>query len=165
MGIETIKFNGTDYPLFQAEGNASQFAIPFAKHFCKGTGVDVGFCKEGWKFPGAIGADLQDNTNDYHAHLLPRNLDYIYSSHCLEHLNDWVSTIGYWASILKPGGVLFLYLPHRDQEYWLPWNNRKHLHVLDAEVIKGCMERFGFKSILSSKRDFNHSFIIVGEKE
>lgn len=163
--IKTIEFNNVNYPLFQAEGNASQFAIPFAKHLCSGRGVDVGFHREEWKYPGAIGADLDDSNNEYHANNLPSDLDYIYSSHCLEHIPDWVSTIEYWFTLLKSGGILFLYLPHRDQEYWLPWNNRKHLHVLDAEVIKGCMERFGFKSILSSKRDFNHSFIIVGEKE
>ena len=163
--MEVIRFGDKDYPLFQAQGNASQFAIPFAKYFCKGVGVDVGFHREEWKFPGAIGADLEDHTNNYAAHYLPDDLDYIYSSHCLEHLDDWVSTIKYWSSVLKSGGILFLYLPHRDQEYWLPWNNRKHLHVLDAEMVKGCMEKFGFQKIMCSKRDLNHSFIVVGEKQ
>ena len=162
--MDIISFKDTDYPLFQAQGNASQFAIPFAKYFCKGRGVDVGFHKEEWKFSGAIGADLNDKTNEYHAHNLPQGLDYIYSSHCLEHLEDWVHAIEYWSSVLKVGGFLFLYLPHRDQEYWLPWHNRKHLHVLDAEMVKGCMEKFGFKNIMYSERDLNHSFIVVGEK-
>ena len=165
--MDVISFRGKDYPLFQAQGNASQFAIPFAKHFCKeeGVGVDIGFHKQEWKFPGAIGADIQDASNLYHAHLLPSDLDYIYSSHCLEHLEDWVDTLEYWASRLKTGGILFLYLPHKDQEYWLPWNNRKHLHVLDAKSVESCMEKFGFTSILTSKRDLNHSFVVVGEKK
>jgi len=34
------------YPLFQSKGNAAQFAIPFAKYICKGTGYDIGYCKE-----------------------------------------------------------------------------------------------------------------------
>tara|TARA_R100001377_G_scaffold61520_1_gene37484 strand:- start:774 stop:1280 length:507 start_codon:yes stop_codon:yes gene_type:complete len=165
--MDVISFQGRDYPLFQAEGNASQFAIPFAKHFCKekDLGVDVGFRKEEWKFPGAIGADIDDPRNLYHAGLLPSELDYIYSSHCLEHLEDWVGTLEYWSTRLKSGGILFLYLPHRDQEYWLPWNNRKHLHVLDAEMIKDCMDSFGFKNIMCSERDLNGSFIVVGQKE
>jgi len=50
-----ITFKGKSYPEFQAKGNASQFAIPFAKYLCKG--YDIGFCKEEWKFPGAIGID------------------------------------------------------------------------------------------------------------
>ena len=161
---DKIEFNGEVYPQFQAEGNASQFAIPFAKHFCTGEGVDVGFCKEEWKLPGAIGADLEDPSNEYHAFNLPTELDYIYSSHCLEHVDDWVQILEYWASCIKPGGVLFLYLPHRDQLYWNPWNNRKHKHVLDAEMISKCLSRFGFENIISSQRDLNHSFMVVAEK-
>ena len=162
--IETIHFSGEEYPLLQAAGNASQFAVPFAKHICAGVGVDVGFCKDAWKFPGAVGADIEDNSNKYHAHNLPENLDYIYSSHCLEHIPDWVGTIAYWATKLKSGGVLFLYLPHRDQKYWRPWNNRKHLHILDAPMVAECMKSYGFKNIFYSERDLNHSFIIVGEQ-
>ena len=30
--IEIINYKDTDYPKFQTLGNASQFAIPFAKH-------------------------------------------------------------------------------------------------------------------------------------
>jgi hypothetical protein len=41
--MNTITFNGQQYPEFQAKGNASQFAIPFAKHFCKGEGYDIGY--------------------------------------------------------------------------------------------------------------------------
>jgi SAM-dependent methyltransferase len=162
--VESIEFNGETYPLLQTKGNASQFALPFAKHYCQGKGVDIGFCKEEWKFPDAIGADLEDKTNGYHARKLPKNLDYIYSSHCLEHLLDWVSAVEYWASCLKDGGIMFLYLPHPTQEYWKPWNNRKHLHVLYPEDVKMCMEKFGLKNLLLSERDLNHSYIIVGEK-
>ena len=161
---DKISFQGEIYPLFQSQGNASQFAIPFARHFCNGEGVDVGFSKEDWKFPGAIGADLDDESNEFHASNLPEGLDYIYSSHCLEHVDDWVATLEYWASCLKSTGVLFLYLPHREQLYWNPWNNRKHKHVLDAEMITKCLERFGFGNILSTGRDLNHSFTVVAEK-
>ena len=96
-----IEFKGDKYPVFQAEGNASQFAIPFAKKVCSGFGVDIGFGKDDWKFPGAIGADVEDTTNEYHARFIPTSLDYIYSSHCLEHLQDWVGTLEYWISCLK----------------------------------------------------------------
>lgn len=162
--MEYVEFNQVKYPFFQSEGNASQFALPFAEHFCKGVGVDVGFCKNEWKFPGAIGADIGDDSNKYHALDLPHSLDYIYSSHCLEHLPNWVQVIEYWASKLRVGGVLFLYLPHRDQEYWNPWNNRKHLHVLDSKMVSDCMKKLGFLDIIYSERDLNHSFMVVGEK-
>ena len=34
--IETVAYKKHFYPKFQTEGNASQFAIPFALHVCKG---------------------------------------------------------------------------------------------------------------------------------
>ena len=108
--MELIKFNKQTYPKFQSEGNASQFAIPFAKHFCKGQGLDIGCGKLEWCFPGAIPVDPTLNQFDA-LNLPPGFWDYIYSSHCLEHLQDWVIVLNLWTIMLKPGGVLFLYLP------------------------------------------------------
>lgn len=163
--LETIEFQGDRYPLFQTLGNASKFAVPYAKYFCRGKGVDVGFGKGEWKLPGAIGADVNDKSNEFEAWILPGELDYVYSSHCLEHIPNWVGTIEYWANQIKSNGILFLYLPHPDQRYWKPWNNRNHLHSLYPDDVKGCMEKFGFHDILVSERDLNHSFMIVGEKK
>ena len=79
--IETIHFKGETFPMFQAQGNAAQFALPFAKKVCKGTGFDIGFCKLEWKFPGAVGIDLCVD-DEYNAFNLPDyTVDYIFSSH------------------------------------------------------------------------------------
>ena len=40
--IETIEFKNKKYPYFQAQGNAAQFALPFAKWLCRGVGYDIG---------------------------------------------------------------------------------------------------------------------------
>ena len=58
MSVDIIYFDGKTYPKFQSEGNASQFAIPYAKHVCKGVGYDVGCMKKEWSFPGSIPIDL-----------------------------------------------------------------------------------------------------------
>lgn len=159
-----IEYNGKKYPDFQAEGNASQFAIPFAKKFCKGVGYDIGCNRLEWSFPNSIPIDL--NFNDgYDAYkLYDGPVDYIYSSHCLEHLPDWITALDYWTSKIKVGGVLFLYLPHYNQEYWRPWNNRKHLHIFTSEIVKDYMINRGYINIFNSERDLNDSFMIVGEK-
>ena len=163
--ISTVEFDGELYPQFQAEGNGSQFAIPFAKKVCVGEGYDIGYSRVDWKLPGAIGIDLKDST-PYDAMNLPEyEVDYIYSSHTLEHLVDWVKALEYWSTKIKRGGVLFLYLPHRDQKYWHPWNDRRHLHLLDAESIEECLIKFGFSNIFYSERDLNHSFIIMAQKK
>lgn len=161
--MNTLNYNGKDYPHFQAEGNASQFAIPYAKHFCKGVGVDIGCNRQEWCYPGAHGVDLNFKDGNDAYNFSYDNLDYVYSSHCLEHLPDWITALDYWTSKLKQGGILFLYLPHYNQEYWRPWNNRKHLHVFTPEIITDYMKSRGYINVFHSDRDMNDSFMVVGE--
>ncbi len=164
MPIDTITHNHQTYPAFQAQGNAAQFILPFAQKFCTGAGYDIGYCKEEWKLPGAIGIDKADGTG-YDANNLPTvQVDYIFSSHCLEHVDDWVATLDHWLSRIKQGGTLFLYLPDYSQTYWRPWNNRKHRHVLNATVITDYLKDRGCTKIFSSGVDLNNSFAVVCEK-
>jgi predicted SAM-dependent methyltransferase len=161
--MELINYKTKTYPKFQSEGNAAQFAIPYAKHFCIGTGIDVGCNREEWMFPGALPIDPV--INEYDALNFPyENLDYIFSSHCLEHLYDWVDVLDYWTSKLKPGGILFLYLPDYSQEYWKPWNNRKHKNIFTPEIIADYMNDKKYKNIFKSGVDLNNAFMVVGEK-
>jgi predicted SAM-dependent methyltransferase len=161
--METITFKNKIYPKFQSEGNAAQFSIPYAKHFCKGTGVDIGCNRLEWMFPGALPVD--PSINEYDALNFPYdNLDYIFSSHCLEHLYDWVDVLDYWTSKLKSGGTLFLYLPDYSQEYWKPWNNRKHKNIFTPQIISDYMNENGYKNVFSSGVDLNNAFMVVGEK-
>ncbi len=162
--MDILNFENTHYPLFQSQGNASQFAIPYAKHFCKGFGYDIGCMKKEWSFPGSTPIDLSFD-DDWEANNLPNERpNYIFSSHCLEHVDDWVETLNYWVDYLLPEGVIFLYLPDFSQRYWRPWNNRKHKHVLSAEILEEYFISKGFINIFSSGVDLNNSFMIVGKK-
>lgn len=162
--IETIKFKDKLYPAFQAQGNAAQFAIPYAKQVCRGNGYDIGCNREEWKLPGSRGIDIGFN-DGYHALNLPdEEVDYIFSSHCLEHLHDWVQVLTYWKNKLKTGGVLFLYLPHYDQEYWRPWHNLKHKNIFQPNIIRDYMNDNGFTNIFVSEKDLNCAFMAMGQK-
>ena len=164
--IETVQYKTKSYPKFQTEGYASQFAIPFAKHVCKGKGVDVGCNRVEWSFPNSILID-PDVDSKYDALNFPDHaydLDYVFSSHCLEHLNNWVTVLDYWTSKLKSGGTLFLYLPDYSQEYWRPWNNRKHLNIFTPDIIFDYMKDNGYENIFKSGIDLNNAFIVMGQK-
>lgn len=162
--IDLIEFKGKTYPRFQSEGNASQFAIPFAKHFCKGNGLDIGCNRAEWSFPGAKMIDSVFN-DGYDAFNLPEGeFDYIYSSHCLEHLTTWVTALDYWKGRLKDGGTLFLYLPDISQQYWHPSHCKKHINIFTPEIIKSWFVDNNMKNIFVSGIDLNNSFIVVGEK-
>lgn len=160
--METIEFNGNIYPAFQANGNAARFCMPFAKEVCKGVGYDIGYCKEEWKFPGATGIDT---TTGGDAMKLPYKVDYIFSSHCLEHLPDWVGALLHWEENIKTGGHLFLYLPDYSQEYWRPYNNRKHIHIFTPQIIRNYLATRPFKNVFVSGVDLYNSFMTIAEKK
>jgi predicted SAM-dependent methyltransferase len=162
--IQTINYKGKEYPHFQSIGNAAQFVIPFAKQVCSGKGYDIGCMKPEWSFPGSIPIDL-DFPDEYHALNLPeKEVDYIFSSHCLEHIDGWVEVMDYWHDTLKKGGVLFLYLPSYFQEYWKPWNNRKHRNIFNPEIIRDYLQDVGYSKIFISGIDLNDSFVVMAEK-
>lgn len=159
--MKTFNYKGTEYFEFQREGFASRFAFPFAKELCIGRGLDIGCGKAEWVLPGAIPIE---NRTDFDAfHLPDGRYDYIFSSHCLEHLNRWTEALAYWDTKLVIGGVMFLYLPHYRQRYWRPWNDVKHIHALCADVVSDCLHDMGYK-VWTSGPDLNDSFYVVGEK-
>lgn len=164
--IETVQFQGESYPAFQASGNAARFCRAFAMEVCKGYGYDIGCNRLEWALPESVPVDpllpvtmLRDGLN-----LPGTRMDYVHSSHCLEHLPDWVSALDHWGSRLKESGVLFLYLPHPDQQYWRPFHNRKHIHSLSPFMIERYLHDRGYQNIFVSQRDLNHSFIAMAQK-
>jgi SAM-dependent methyltransferase len=164
--LETVVFNSKHYPSFQTNGHAARFIMPFALEVCKGEGVDVGCNRIEWKFSGAHPVDPQ--INQYHATDFPyRNLDYVFSSHCLEHIPDWVGALEYWTDSLKSGGILFLYLPDYSQEYWRPWNNRKHFHSFTPNILRDYISstgKFVENKTFVSGIDLYNAFTVIAEK-
>lgn len=161
--LDVLTYKGRQYPAFQREGAASQYAIPFARQVCKGVGVDIGCGRIEWAFPGALPVD--PGLNGHTAMSFPyADLDYVFSSHCLEHLDSWVDALDYWTTKLRPGGVLFLYLPDYSQEYWRPWNNRKHRHVLCPGQLADYLREHSYAPVFCSGVDLNNSFMVMAER-
>ena len=55
--------------------------------------------------------------------------DYVFSSHCLEHMYDPGSTIADWWKLVKPEGTMFVVVPDEDlyeQGYWPSLFNSDH---------------------------------------
>lgn len=166
--IETITYKGESYPKFQAEGFAAKFAFPYALQVCHGTGYDIGPNRPEWKFPGAIAVDPAIDPAFDAMHLPEGKVDYVFSSHCGEHLSNYVEALDYWHTKMKIGATLFLYLPDYSQVYWRPWNNRKHVHVLSPQIIRDYLtgDDRGNKwtKIFVSGVDLNNSFMAMAQK-
>lgn len=156
-----FKYKHKLYPDYIKHGNACQFILPVAKYFCKGDGLDIG-CGD-WPLEGATGVDVKHGGD---AMALPDGeYDYVFSSHCLEHLENPIAALKHWKSSLKAGGVLFLYLPHPDMEYWLPQNCAKHLHAWMPEHMAKILTDLGFINVIYSERDLAWGFCVVGFHE
>ena len=155
---------GRKYPALQSTGNASRFCQSFAMEICKGELVlDIGYNRDEWKFPGAIGIDIEDG-NGFHAMNLPYDeIDAIHSSHFLEHYEGrFQEVIEYWLTKLKVGGVIFCYLPNCEhQKYWA-WGNKKHIHYLSPKIMQEFCETLDVSHYLVTEGyDLNSSFYCV----
>jgi len=127
------------YPDYLTVGGAS-FAIhrEALKH-CTGDGIDIGAGY--WPLPKAEPVDIwrgpgADNSLDnYPEH----SLDFIFSSHCLEHIENWREALATWVVRLKFGGRIFLYLPHPDCAIWHPGSpfiNDGHKWIPTPDVLQ-----------------------------
>lgn len=70
----------------------------------------------------------QGDANDILRHV-HRQFDFVYASHCLEHMIDARAAVAQWWQLVKPGGVLFLIVPDEDlyeQGYWPSRFNADH---------------------------------------
>lgn len=164
MGLNFIEYNGVRYPSHQGIGNAAQWIMPLAKYYCRGMGLDIGYSKEPWMMPNAIGIEPTIDPT-YDAMRLPKGeFDYVFSSHCLEHVKEnWYNVVDYWLTKVRVGGVLFLYLPHLSQQYWQSKSNRKHIHEFMGDEIGDYLKKLGHEVYVSGI-DANHSFCVICER-
>lgn len=154
------EYRGALFPDYLKRGNACQFIIPTALKFCQGWGVDVGGGR--WPLPGARCVDVQQGGDAMNLQGGP--FDFVFSSHCLEHLVNPVAALEHWRDQLVTGGRLFVYLPHPSMTYWLPQNCRKHLHSWRPEDMARIFRDLGLQDVIHSERDLAWSFAVVGFK-
>lgn len=159
---------GKFYPDYLMVGGASYGVFGMATKFCMGKGIDVG--AGFWPFPGSTpidisrGSGLRNKLSDF----ADSSLDYVFSSHCLEHIDSWYETLATWVAKLKPGGTIFLYLPHPSCEIWHPGSpfvGNGHKWIPAPGVIKQALEDLLFDVIADDDGpDAMQSFYVVGRK-
>lgn len=160
-------YKGELYPDYLNNGNACQFIAEKALIHCKGKGIDVG--ADNWPLPGAIPVYDEPHQNAYKLYAFADNsLDYVFSSHCLEHLDQWEEALSLWISKLKTGGILFLYLPHESMKLWNPggaWVGKGHKWKPTHEILLPFLSEHGIEIFESnSSMDEFWSFHMVGKR-
>jgi len=105
-----------------SRGNEAAKIRWFAVPYLAGRGLDIG-CGSCKVFPSAIGIDMARGPSGQKVadlqldgcrldHFADGAFDYVFSSHFLEHVEDWQSALREWWRLLRVGGHLILYLPH-----------------------------------------------------
>ena len=75
--------------------------------------MDIGFGGDSI-VPNATGWDFEHGDAQYLKGLNDEQFDFVYSSHTLEHMQDPAVALKNWYRVLKKGGYLIIYIPHRD---------------------------------------------------
>ncbi|MEW6558181.1 MAG: methyltransferase domain-containing protein [Elusimicrobiota bacterium] len=162
------KYHGKLYPDYLNNGNAVSFIKEKALTYCIGKGIDIG--ADRWPLPGAVSIQNEVHQN---ANKLDRfendSLDYVFSSHCLEHVDDWKGALVLWISKLKVGGILFLYLPHKSNKLWRPggpWVGMGHKWSPTYQRIIKFISSKGMEIVeYNNGRDMYWSFHVVARKK
>jgi predicted SAM-dependent methyltransferase len=155
----------------------TQKIFPKIQRYLNGCVVDVG-CNRHKILEDAIGIDcipypgvsyvthrLDDLSSIFKEVELFGQVDVLYSSHCLEHFKDDKAALIDWIKILKPMGLLILYLP--DDRHYDNDSNPEHLQRYTYEGFLDIIHSLGTLQVLESGMDVGYdkySFYVVAQK-
>jgi len=131
--------------------------------YTKGLGIEVG-CGLNKIHTGAIGINLVLSDMDFGYPFgaqikadgisLPwftdNSLDYVFSSHCLEHFHEPEKALREWTRVIRVGGFLVLILPHKMYypNIGEPNANKDHKRDFLPKDIKNLIEKIGKYEII-----------------
>jgi SAM-dependent methyltransferase len=79
----------------------------------QGSGIDIG-CGSDCVTRNARRFDMEDGDANEITRFIPERFDFVYSSHCLEHMREPRKAILEWWRLVKPGGHLMFIVPDED---------------------------------------------------
>lgn len=137
--------------------------------YCVGKGIDIG-CGDDLVVPEAVGVDDQRKGRSWvkivadaskRLPFLDEGFDYIFSSHCLEDIENTEETLREWIRPLKRGGYIILYLPHRDLYHGV---NPEHKNEFENQDIEEYLKKLDVEIVESYIHEGTYSFLVVGKR-
>src|ERR1700682_1052705 len=101
---------------------------PLEASVLRGDGIDIG-CGTDPVFPDVTPFDVAQGDANHVSRYVDRQFDFVYASHCLEHMVDPRLALVAWWGLVKPGGALFFIVPDEDlyeQGFWPSRFNADH---------------------------------------
>ncbi len=146
--------------------------------YTRGRGLDLG-CGPFKAFPHFIGVDnghhwgnegidVPVETCEKLDMFADDSMDFVFSSHLLEHLEDPEGALDEWMRVIKPGGHLVLYLPH-EKFYPLVGQygaNPDHKHNLSPTTVFKWMRKlkYHWDLIVEEERDHDRGPGVAGNE-
>ena len=158
------------YPGYKPDlfrGNATAHIINTAARWCVGRGIDFG----AGRWPLVFAVPIDTDTPTQLRHLPEGSQDYVFSSHTLEHIQDWRGTLAAVRRVLKVRGVLFLYLPHESMVLWnaeTVWGRSAgHVWTPRLETLVGYATLNGWhvEECQPGPDEYYSWFIVLGREE
>jgi ADP-heptose:LPS heptosyltransferase/predicted SAM-dependent methyltransferase len=166
------------------QGNEAAKVKHEVVRYTRGKVLDLG-CGPSKAFPHFVGVDSGKDTELFGIDMKPDVVipdctdlshfesgiaDAIFSSHLLEHIPDYRAALAEWWRVLRVGGHLCLYLPHRDlyPNVGTHGANPDHKHdfvpanIIDALVMAGAM--FELQVNETRSEGLEYSFLLVLRK-
>lgn len=112
----------------------------FLKYFV-GEGLDIGPGDDILDTPygNVTPYDITEGNANYLSIIEDGTYDFVYSSHCLEHMKDIPLALKHWVRVLKPGGVLYITVPDwilYEHERWPSIFNGDHKATFSLSVTR-----------------------------
>lgn len=86
---------------------------PLEKSVLVGSGIDIG-CGPDPILPNVRRFDMGDGDANHITEYVHEQFDFVFSSHCLEHMHDPRATLLDWWKLVKPGGHIYFLVPDED---------------------------------------------------
>lgn len=150
--------------------------------FLGDSGLDIG-CGAHKVFASFLGLDSGKDTRLFGTPMKPDivgdcvkiplfadgQFDTVYSAHTLEHIEDYRAALAEWWRLVKKGGHLILYLPHKDHypNIGQPGANPDHVHdFLPEDIIAAMRDVDGWDLVVNETRTAlrEYSFLQVYRK-
>lgn len=122
------------------------------------------------KFGHVIKPDVRVETGEKLTIFSSQSMWFVYSSHLLEHIEDYKAALKEWWRVIKLDGKLILYLPHKSfyPNIGEPGANPTHVHDFMPEDIIEAMKEIGGWDLLECQdrnEDQEYSMLLVFKKK